>query len=475
MTQDVDVADRERGLERDEGRKVVVIIGGGFGGLNVAKRLRGVDVDVYLIDRHNYHLFQPLLYQVATAGLGVEDIASPIRTILRRHKNAKVIMGEVTDIDRKQRLVHFDHGTVEYDYLVVAAGMETNYFGNKESWEKLAPGLKTLNDAVECRRRILRVFERAEWTQDDEWARALLTFVIIGAGPTGVEMAGAIRDIAHEVMVRDFRNIDSSKAKVILIDAGPAVLAGYEARTSERARQDLEEMGVEVRLNSMVEEITAEGVRVGEEFIRAETVIWAAGVRASGLGESLDTELDRLGRVIVNEDLTVPDDDRVFIIGDLAHFEDPRGEPLPGLAPVAIQQGHHVAYNIRYALRGERYRPFEYNDKGKMATLGRARAVAEFQDRQFFGFFAWFLWLFVHLLFLIGFRNRVFVMLDWFYAYVGMRRSARLIMKTPQEVQEPPERARLEEEIDQISLIAGQTKVEQPAERRRSGGQGGGE
>lgn len=408
----------------------VVVIGGGFGGLNAVKALRRADIDVYLIDRENFHLFQPLLYQVATAGLGAEDIASPIRAILARQKNAQIVQGEVLSIDRERQMVHFSNGRIEYDYLIVAAGMENNYFGN-QNWEAIAPGLKTLEDALECRRRILGAFERAEWTDDEELMCSLLTFVIVGAGPTGVELAGAIREIAHKVMIRDFRNIDSTQARVLLIDAGPRVLMGYREDLSQRAKEDLEKMGVEIRLNSMVDEITTDGVRIGEEFIKSRTVLWAAGVRASPLAQTLDTELDSLGRVVVDEKSTLPTDDRVFVIGDLAHQEAEEGQLLPALAPVAIQQGKHAARNIRRSLRGETYLPFEYSDRGKMATLGRARAIAEIGGRAYTGLLAWLMWLFIHLLFLIGFRNKVFVVMDWFYAYVGMRRSARLILGTP--------------------------------------------
>ena len=421
------------GSVEEGGRPRVVILGGGFGGLNAAKALRRAEADVYLVDRQNYHLFQPLLYQVATAGLGPGDIASPIRAILQKQKNLQVVLGEVTDIDRQAREVTFDTGKLGYDYLIVATGMETNYFGN-DQWEDLAPGLKTMDDALECRRRILKVFERAEWSDDPVLNESLLTFVIVGAGPTGVEMAGAIREISYRVMVHDFRRIDSSKARVILIDAGPRVLTAYSEEMSQRAQKDLEEMGVEVRLNAMVEDICAEGVVVEGELIRSHTVIWAAGVQASPLAVSLDCELDRMGRVIVEEDLTIPDDDRVLVIGDLAHLKDESGEPLPGLAPVAIQQGRQAAKNLRIRWSGGRAEKFRYRDKGKMATLGRAKAIAEIGTRKFAGFFAWLLWLFVHLLFLIGFRNKVFVVLDWLYAYVGMRRSARLIIDRRGEV-----------------------------------------
>ncbi len=436
-------------------RDSVVIIGGGFAGLHAAKALKRVDVDVYLIDRRNFHLFQPLLYQVATAGLGAEDIAAPLRMVLRGHDNVKTVLGEVEDIDRDRRIVFFDTGKLRYDYLIVAAGMETSYYGN-DDWEKLAPGLKTLDDALECRRRILKMFERAEWTDDPELTRGLLTFVVVGAGPTGVEMAGAISEIAHRVMVREFRNIDASKARVILADAEQRVLSAYHEETSERALKDLEEMDVEVRLDQMVQKITAEGVQIGDDFIPAHTVIWAAGVKASPVAEALDTKLDRMGRAIVEPELTLPQDDRVYVIGDLAHFEED-GQVLPGLAPVANQQGKHAARNIRLRLIGEKPRPFKYKDKGQMATLGRASAVAEIWGYRFAGMFAWVLWLFVHLMYLVGFRNRVVVLLNWAYAYIGMRRSGRLILGGPEIPQEEaiPDRALIDVEtpIEKVGLI----------------------
>lgn len=419
-------------------RPRIVIIGGGFGGLNVAKGLKNVDAEIFLIDRHNYHLFQPLLYQVATAGLAPPDIASPIRSVLAKNRNIQIVLGEVEWIDRDRRVVKFNRGKIGYDYLIVAAGMENNYFGN-DHWKSLAPGLKTLNDAVECRRRILNAFERAEWTQDEELLRSLLTFVVVGGGATGVEMAGAIREIAHEVMIRDFRHIDPEKTRVVLVDAGQRLLTAYDEELSERAKRDLEKMGVEVMLGKLVEDISAEGVVVGGEFIPSQTVIWAAGVKPSPLAKTLNGDLDRMGRVLVNRDLTMNHDDRVFVIGDLAATPGKDGGFLPGLAPVATQQGKHVARQLRRRLKhGEsyEYEDFHYWDRGEMATIGKAKAIAQIGNWKFGGFFAWWLWLVVHLLFLIGFRNKIFVILDWFYAYVGSRRGARLIMDTPESVGE---------------------------------------
>ena len=417
-----------------EERPTVAIIGGGFGGLNAAKRLAGLNANIIVIDKENYHLFQPLLYQVATSGLEPGDIASPIRSVLSRKKNVSVIHGEVVDIDRQERRVILNEGSVDYDFLIVAAGMENNYFGRRE-WEVIAPGLKTLNDALECRRRILQAFENAEWTDDEELQKALLTFVVVGAGPTGVEMAGAIKEIACGVMKRDFRNIDPRMARVLLVDAGPRVLSAFSEDLSKQALNDLRDMGIEVRLNSLVESISTEGLDLGGEFIASRTVIWAAGVRASPLAASLNTALDPMGRVLVKAELCLKEDPRVFVIGDLAHVKDQKGDPLPGLAPVAIQQGQHVADQIKHYLnRSAPYEAFQYRDKGKMATLGRAKAVAEFGGRTFSGLGAWLLWLFVHLLFLIGFRNRLFVLMTWFYAYVGGKRSARLILETPESI-----------------------------------------
>ena len=413
-------------------RPCVVIVGGGFGGLNAARALKRAPVDVFLIDRHNHHLFQPLLYQVATAGLSADDIASPIREVVRRQQNVQVMLGEVTGIDRQAQLVRYEGGEVRYDYLVVAAGMQTNYFGNPQ-WEAQAPGLKTLRDALTCRRHILEVFEQAEREGEGSEGRGLLTFVVVGAGATGVEMAGAIREIAYQVMVKDFRRINPTRARVILLDAGPRVLSGYDEDLSDRARRDLEKMGVEVRLNAMVEAIDEEGVTVNGERILAKTVVWAAGVKGSPLAQTLDVELDRMGRVTVNPDLRMPDDERVFVIGDLARFESEDGEVLPGLAPVAVQQGKHVADNIKRAVEGRALEPFSYWDRGKMATIGRAKAIAEVGSWKFGGLVAWLAWLFVHLLFLIGFRNRAYVLMGWIFAYIGMRRSARLIVDPPRE------------------------------------------
>ncbi len=415
-------------MSDEKHRECVVIIGGGFAGLNAAKGLRGVDVDVVLIDRQNHHLFQPLLYQVATAGLSTADIAAPLRSVLRRSDNSRVIMGEVQVIDREARRVYFDGGALDYDYLLVAAGMENNYFGQEDEWEELAPGLKTLDDALECRRRILKAFEEAEWCEDERRLEALLTFVVVGAGPTGVEMAGAIRDIAYQVMVHEFKNIDVSKARVLLVDGDRRVLTAYDEKSSEAAEEQLEDMGVEVVLGELVEDISESGVTIDGELIPSETVIWAAGVAPSPLAVELDSERDRMGRVVVNDYLELPGDRRVKVLGDMAHYEH-EGEAVPGLAPVAIQMGKFAARDIERQLKDKERKPYRYVDRGQMATIGRARAVAEVGGRSFAGVLAWFMWLFIHVLFLIGFRNRVFVIMEWFYAYLGMKRGSRIIVE----------------------------------------------
>ncbi|NLH50586.1 MAG: NAD(P)/FAD-dependent oxidoreductase [Myxococcales bacterium] len=406
----------------------VVIIGGGFAGIHAAKALRRAPVEVVVIDKNNHHVFQPLLYQVATAGLAAVDIATPIRAILRKQKNARVIMSEVRDIDRSRRAVLLEHEEITYDYLILAAGMVTNFFGHDE-WRDVAPSLKDLHDALAMRRRILSAFEAAELASDPEEVKALLTFVIVGAGPTGVELAGAIREIAGQVMVHDFRRIDPKLTRVIMVEAAPRVLPPFPEILSAKAQQALEKLGVEIRLQTIVKNITPEGVQVGDEFVPSRTVLWTAGVAASPLTKSLGLPLDRAGRVLVNEDLTAPDDPRVFVAGDLAHFEIGGQPPLPGLAAVAMQEGDHAALNIRLDVAGKARRPFHYLDRGKMATIGRYRAVAEVFGVRFAGWPAWLAWLFVHVLFLIGFRNRFSVLVQWAYSYLAVRRCARLILK----------------------------------------------
>ncbi|HET7711763.1 MAG TPA: NAD(P)/FAD-dependent oxidoreductase [Thermoanaerobaculia bacterium] len=404
----------------------VVIIGGGFGGLYTARNLRRAPVRITLIDRRNFHLFQPLLYQVATAALNPSDIASPIRSVLRRQPNVTVLLGEAISVDLAERRVHLEDGAVDYDYLVVATGASHSYFGH-DTWETHAPGLKTIEDALEIRRRILLAFEAAERETDASVREALLTFVIIGAGPTGVELAGALSEIARRTMIRDFRSIDPRQARVLLIEARDRVLPSYPADLSSKAQQQLEELGVEVLTSAQVTAVTAEQVRLGERTISTHTVLWAAGVQGSPLARTLGVPLDRAGRVVVSSALTVPGHDNVFVIGDIAAAARDDGSIVPGVAPAAIQEGIHTARNIERALAGEPLVPFRYRDKGSLATIGRAAAVADIGRLHFGGFSAWIAWLTIHIFFLIGFRNRFLVLLQWAWAYLTFQRGARLI------------------------------------------------
>lgn len=405
----------------------VVIIGGGFAGLEAAKAMARMPVRVTLLDRQNHHLFQPLLYQVATAALSPADIAEPLRRIVKHQENCEVILADVERIDVAGEAVVTKDGAIPFDYLVVAAGARHSYFGHPD-WEQFAPGLKSLDDALEIRRRTLLAFEIAEKTTDDAEREAALTFVVIGAGPTGVEMAGAISEIACATLVRDFRHIDSRQAKVILLDAAPRVLPMYTPDLSESARRQLFDLGVDVRLKAQVENLTEQGVTLkGGETIAAKTVIWAAGNAASPLGASLGVPMDKQGRVIVNADLTIPGHSNIFVIGDLAHFAPGGGAPLPGLSPVAMQQGRHVAQNIRIQMAGGWMTEFDYWDKGTMATIGRHRAVCDAGFVRFGGFVAWLAWLFIHVIFLVSFRNKMTVLASWAYAYFTYGRGARLI------------------------------------------------
>ncbi len=410
----------------------VVIIGGGFGGLSCAKKFAGrSEFSVTLIDRRNHHLFQPLLYQVATAGLSPAEIATPIRYVLRKAKNIRVILDNVTAVNLKDKVVEAPGERIRYDYLVLACGAKHSYFGNPQ-WEEFAPGLKTLSDATEIRRRILLAFEQAEKDGNEERRQALLTFAVVGAGPTGVELAGAVSEIAMHAMTRDFRAFDPKQTKVKLIEAGPRLLPAFASELSASAQKDLERLGVEVLLNTKVTDVNSEGVRVERaglsEFIRAKTAVWAAGVQPSSLGKSLSVPLDRAGRVVVEQTLNLREHPEVFILGDMAAVPDGNGGVLPGLAPVAIQQGRHAAGNILRLFRGEACAPFRYVDKGTMATIGRSRAVMQIGRFRLTGFLAWSAWLVVHLYFLIGFRNRFFVILEWAWAYFTFRRGARLIV-----------------------------------------------
>ncbi len=405
--------------------KHVVIIGGGFGGIAAARALKRAPVRVTMVDRRNHHLFQPLLYQVATAALNPSDIASPIRRILRRQRNASVILGEAISIDTAKKIVQLADGEVAYDYLIVAAGATHSYFGHEE-WKGAAPGLKTLEDAVEIRRRVLVAYEAAEREIDADEIANWMTFVIIGAGPTGVEMAGALAEISRRVLERDFRRIDPGRARIILIEAGPRVLPAMSMESSTSARRQLERLGVEVVTDSPVTAVDDRGVMHGGVQTETRTVIWAAGVAASTLGKSLGAELDRAGRVIVNQDLSVKGADGVFVIGDLASIKSD-GKPVPGLSPAAMQEGQHAAENIVRIMRGEPTLPFRYWDKGTLATIGKAAAVADIGRMHLSGIVAWLMWLFVHIFFLIGFRNRFIVIVEWAWTYIRNDRGARLI------------------------------------------------
>ena len=405
----------------------VVILGGGFGGLYAAEALRRAPVEVTVVDRANHHVFQPLLYQVATASLAPSDVAYPIRVVLRGQRNTTVILAEATAVDVANRKVVLKDGWLDYDYLIVAPGARHSYFAHPE-WEALAPGLKTLEDALTIRRRVLLAFERAERESDPERRRALLTFVVVGGGPTGVELAGAIAEIACKVMAKDFRHIDPRETRTILVEAGPRILPTFPASLSAKAERSLQRLCVEVRTEASVTDISPDAVTIGEERVSAATILWAAGVQPSPLARSLGVPLDRAGRVIVRSDLTVPGHPEVFVVGDLAACAGPDGRPLPGLAPVALQQGRHAAHNILRAMRRRPLAPFRYRDRGTMATIGRAVAVADIRGLRLSGLPAWLVWCFIHVLWLIGFRNRFVVLFEWGWAYFTRQRSSRLIL-----------------------------------------------
>jgi NADH dehydrogenase FAD-containing subunit len=409
-------------------RPHIVIVGAGFGGLSAAVGLAGAEADVTVIDRRNYHLFQPLLYQVATAGLSPAQIASPIRAILRHAANVHVLLGKVSGIDKEHRTVALHDRTLSYNTLVLATGARHSYFGHDE-WESVAPGLKKIDDATDIRRRILTAFEKAEATESREAHRRFLTFVVIGGGPTGVEMAGAIAELARVALRHDFRRIDPREASIILVEAGPRVLPAFPTVLSAAAHRSLERLGVEVLLGAPVTHCDAEGVTIGDDrLLAAATIIWGAGVAASSAAAWLGTEKDRVGRVMVGRDLTVPGHSEIFCIGDTAHAAGRDGKPLPGLAPVAKQQGAYVARVLRARLTGKPApKPFRYRDLGTMATIGRRAAVADFGWLKLDGTVAWLLWGLVHVLLLIGFRNRLVVMLDWVWSYVTFQSGARLI------------------------------------------------
>ena len=405
----------------------VIIVGGGFGGLEAARTLKDAPVRITLIDRNNHHLFQPLLYQVATAGLSPADIAAPIRNILRRQRDVDVVMAEVTGVDKAARLVLMGERSLQYDFLIMATGARDAYFGHDE-WEEYAPGLKTIPQAIDIRRRILLAIEEAEAARDEAERLALLTFVIVGGGPTGVEMAGAIAELAHKALAADFRHIDPRMTRIILVEAGPRILSTFAESLSKKSKRTLEGLGVEVREGQKVEQIDAEGAIVAGARILSRNVIWAAGVRASPAGEWLGAEVDRAGRVKVLDDCRLPDFPEIFVIGDTMTMEQ-NGHPLPGVAPVAIQQGHYVGVAIIRRLGQESglTGPFRYFDKGNLATVGRAFAVLEAGKIRMSGLPAWLAWLAIHILFLIGFRNRAVVLIQWAWAYATYQRGARLI------------------------------------------------
>jgi NADH dehydrogenase len=404
----------------------VVIVGAGFGGLSAAKGLAGSDFDVTVIDRHNYHLFQPLLYQVATAGLSPADIASPIRGILAQAQNIHVVLGKVSGVDTVRREVIAEGRRIPFDYLILATGAQHAYFGHGD-WAAFAPGLKTIDDATYIRRRILLAFEKAETEADPAERARLLNFVIVGGGPTGVEMAGAIAELANRALAKDFRSIDPRCARIILVEAAPRLLTPFDPSLSEAAKRSLEQLGVEVRLDAAVTALDNEGVSVGTDRIEARTVIWGAGVIASPAGLWLGAEADRMGRVKVAPDLSVPGHPDIFVIGDTAAAFGPDGKPLPGVAPVAKQQGQYVARLLIARERGKTVPPFRYRDFGSLATIGRKRAIVQIGSLKLTGFIAWLLWSVAHIYFLIGFRNRFVVATNWLWNYLTFQRGTRLI------------------------------------------------
>jgi NADH:ubiquinone reductase (H+-translocating) len=413
-------------------RPHAVVVGAGFAGLEAAKLLgKSGEVRLTVVDRRNHHLFQPLLYQVATAALDTSDIAAPIRGILRRQRNTEVVLSEVVSVDRAARRLHFaEGGTLDYDHLIVAAGALDAYF-SRPDWEPLAPGLKSLEDALEIRRRVLFAFEEAERETDPALRRAWLTFVLIGGGPTGVELAGSLSEIAHRALLRDFRHINTHDTRIVLIEGLPRILPFYSERLGEKARQALERLRIEVRTGARVTDIDAEGVWLGDEHIAARTVLWGAGVKASPLGQALGGPVDKAGRVQVTPELYLPGDDRVSVVGDLAWVRQD-GKLIPGVAPAAMQMGRHAARNVLRAVRSEPAQPFRYDDRGTFAVIGRGSAVGVLGSKwEVWGFAAWWIWLSVHLIYLVGFRNRVAVMAKWAYSYLTWRRVARLITFTP--------------------------------------------
>jgi len=436
-----DLSDKRR-------RRQIVIIGGGFGGLTAAKTLRNVDADITLIDRTNHHVFQPLLYQVATAALAPSDITAPIRWLLRRQRNTTVLLGEVCSIDTERKIVCLDYENREipYDYLIVAAGSRHAYFGHEE-WEPIAPGLKAIEDGTEMRRRFLLAFERAEKAVDEAEQNEYLTFVIVGGGPTGVELSGALPMIARKALYPDFRHIDTRRTRVILLEGGPRILPSFPESLAKTAHRNLEELGVEVRTNSVVTLVEPNAVHVGAERIAARTIFWAAGNAASPLGRSLGVPVDHAGRVVVEADLSIPGHPEVFVAGDLA-LVNRKGMPqVPGVAPAAMQEGRTAARNVMRLMRGQPTQSFRYRNKGDLAVIGRSRAIADLGKIRFTGLFAWLFWLFLHIMYLVGFRNRVSVLIQWAYSYFTYQRGVRLITNPERhgELVPQPEGATYEE------------------------------
>lgn len=422
-------------MSQTERKPKVVVIGGGFGGLRAAKLLGNKPYEVVLIDRKNHHTFQPLLYQVATAVLSPGEIASPIRRVLHRYKNVEVVLGEAVGFDKERQIVKLaDNSEISYDYLIVAAGARHSYFGHEE-WEKDAPGLKTIEDAVEIRRRVLLAFELAEREAILTGEHEPLIFAVIGGGPTGVELAGAIAGIAREALARDFKAIDTRKARVFLYEGSPRILGTFAEDLSKKAEDHLRELGVEVFLNSMVKEIQPGKIKVNDEWVECSVALWGTGVSASPLGKALDVEVDRAGRVLVEPDLTIPDYKNIFVIGDMAFYKDENGV-VPGVAPAAMQMAELTVKNIFRDKKGEPRQFFKYVDKGSMATIGRNKAIAQIGKWHFSGFIAWLMWLFVHVISLIDFRSRISVLSEWFWAYFTRERSARLITGDAEELRE---------------------------------------
>lgn len=414
---------------KPEMKKRVIIVGGGFAGLNAAKALGNKpDIEVTIIDRKNYHLFQPLLYQVAMAALGEGDIAAPLRNMLANYSNITVFKGIVEHVDIQNKIIVTDFSDIAYDYLILACGVQHHYFGHNQ-WEEFAPGLKTLAQAKEIRRRVMEAYERAERTKDPVERKKLLTFVIVGGGPTGVELAGSIGEMSRYTLSKFYRNIDPKLTRIFIVEAAPRILGSFSPDLASKATRSLEKLGVQVWTNSMVSDVDANGVQIGNERIEAATVLWAAGVAAVEIGKSMEgVETDRIGRIVVTEDLSIPGHPEIFVGGDLAHFIAVNGTPLPGLAPVALQQGRAIGKNILLDLKGRTRKIFRYRDKGQMATIGKNKAIVEFGSLKFDGILAWFTWLLVHIYFLTSFRHRVFVLMQWGWSYFTFSYGARLIV-----------------------------------------------